>query len=81
MQSCNARELKCYSVFFFTLFLYNYLIFVITQNRSLFFLDPLAPRATTRITRFARIKKYVKRNIMRNNYYWAACGKAQISSE
>ena len=56
MQSCNARELKRY-LYFFILFLYIYLKFVITQNRSLFFLDPLAPRATTRITRFARIKK------------------------
>ena len=50
MQSCNARELKRYSVFFFTLFLYIYRQFVITQNRRLFFLDPLAPRATTRTT-------------------------------
>lgn len=76
MQSCNARELKGYSVFF-RLFLYIYLKFVITQNKSLFFLDPLVPRATTRITRFTRIKFCMwNRNVMRNNYYWAACGKA-----
>ena len=79
MQSCNARELKRYSVFFFTLFLYIYRQFVITQNRSLFLIHWHPEQQPGQ--QLDSDKKYVKRNVMRNNYYWAACGKAQISSE